>query len=603
MRAGTSTWQDIAGGLGVKAGNVGSVGDAEGRMTLGRGGVVSPGGTAQFSTTLAAPAAPGVGTLQFQMVNELIAWFGERSPVVSVTTLCGVESVEEAVQPPRSPSGGIAGRSAAAASLQQAVDTAIAAGDKSLTVAAGTYAFGVTNFEMNHATSFTLEAADLGAVVLQFYPGFGVLIQNCSATTLRGLIVDYDPPCFTQGRIVAVAPNPSASIDVALDAGFPPPSAPYFASSEIKLQFYAADAARRRVSGQPNFQPARVGAAVAPGIWRFGAPSGLSSSFVPVRGMLVSVSPRLNTSGYYSGNAVSVLGSARCGLSDVTIYGSGNFALVEWGGPGGHTYTRVVIDRPRDHLLSSNCDGFHSFSFGTGGALVDSALSFSGDDVVNFHNREGYVLAAAASPATFVVLDVGDIPAPGGGPPLRAMADLAPGGALSVWRAGAHGVLVARLRVASVAPVTEGATIDAARALCVALWGAGRVNPAAVGAWAITTSGAGRLEAGDVVQFDARASANGTLLRVNASDVYDSCGRLQASGVAYVNSSCARAASGLTVVYDAAFAEGSRGLGGLVIEGNVFRAVGDPPAANMSGVLLTDPDAEVLVADNAVLPE
>ena len=105
-----------------------------------------------------------------------------------------------------------------------------------------------------------------------------------------------------------------------------------------------------------------------------------------------------------------------------------------------------------------------------------------------------------------------------------------------------------------------------------------------------------------VVQFDRRTSAGGALVRVQASDLYDSCGRLQASGVTMTNCSCRRAYSGLTVVFDAAFLEGTRAIAGVAIDGNIFAAVGDPAAANMSGIIVRDSDTGVEQSSNTVLP-
>ena len=105
-----------------------------------------------------------------------------------------------------------------------------------------------------------------------------------------------------------------------------------------------------------------------------------------------------------------------------------------------------------------------------------------------------------------------------------------------------------------------------------------------------------------MVQFDRRTSAGGALVRVQASDLYDSCGRLQASGVTMTNCSCRRAYSGLTVVFDAAFLVGSRAIAGVAIDGNIFAAVGDPAAANMSGIIVRDADSGVEQSSNTVLP-
>ena len=41
---------------------------------------------------------------------------------------------------------------------------------------------------------------------------------------------------------------------------------------------------------------------------------------------------------------------------------------------------------------------------------------------------------------------------------------------------------------------------------------------------------------------------------------------------------------------------------GVAVDGNTFAAVGDPPAANMSQVIVSDLDARVEQSGNAVLP-
>ncbi len=66
--------------------------------------------------------------------------------------------------------------------------------------------------------------------------------------------------------------------------------------SEIKLQFYD-NATRARIPGQSTFCGGGVVGAVAPGVWRFKALHGFPA-YTPVPGDLVTVSPRLNTTGF-----------------------------------------------------------------------------------------------------------------------------------------------------------------------------------------------------------------------------------------------------------------------------------------------------------------
>ena len=72
------------------------------------------------------------------------------------------------------------------------------------------------------------------------------------------------------------------------------------------------------------------------------------------------------------------------------------------------------------HLLSSNTDGFHAFSVGRGAHIVDSSLSFMGDDALNFHNRVAVVLSVSGAGAGMAmkIVDLSDVPAPEG-PPRR----------------------------------------------------------------------------------------------------------------------------------------------------------------------------------------
>ena len=600
--SGSSTWQDMPAGLGVLAGAAPRAEpyylSGATRVPLGVMVAVAPGGAVVVNVSASAPLAAGTYALQWQMVREPLAvFFGAPSAAVQVVVQCG---------------GG-----APAQQLQAAVDEAIAAGLPSVVAAAGVFNFGARNLELNSAADFAL-AAEAGASTLVFAPGYGVLVQGCARTAISGFVIDYDPPCFTQGRIVNVTGSAGApgAVDVLLDAGFPLPNASWFASSETKLQFYWDDALRRRDPAQLAFQPVVAPPTeVAPGVWRF--PALWQASYVPRTGQLATISPRANTSGfvipdYYSGNALTVLNSSAVLVADVSVLGSGNFGVLEWGGEGGHVFRHLTIARPRAHLLSTNCDGFHSFACGRGASVEDSSVSFTGDDLANFHNREGLVLYNATADS-FLVIDVGDVPSPhgGGAAPLRAMDDLRPGDTLRLFAPGGAGALLAAVVVGTAARSTDSTALAAAHALLGALGFEGRVNPASVALFNVSgtvvgavagapSAAAAPLPAGSVVQFDRRASAGGALVRVTAEDLYDSCGRLQASGVTMVNSTCRRAYSGLTVVYDAAFLEGTRAIERVAVDGNTFAAVGDPPATGMRAVLVQDPDAQVEESGNVV---
>ena len=419
--------------------------------------------------------------------------------------------------------------------LQAAVNTAIAAGSPGLALVAGaTYTFGNASFTMRGARAFALDGR--GATLL-FAPGEGVVVRESADAALLNITVAYDPPCFTQGTIVAH--NATAyTYDVAIDAAYPAPNAsalPHFGSSEVKLQFWDPTT-RLRVSGQsPACVVNIVGATGAPGVWRVSGACG-DVPATPV-GILATLSPRIGATydipQFYRGSAWWIHGSTNVTSQDVTLTGSGNFAVLEWGGGGAHTYRRMTLDRVGSNLLSSNTDGFHSFSVGRGPHIVDSDFRFMSDDALNFHNRVAVVLAVVDGGASVQVVDLSDVPSPDGEsvPAASALEDLVPGDNLKFMTTNRvpHGV--DGMVVSSVSAVTDAATLAAARAVAAALPGVS-VDPAAVTVWLVTlVGGVGStgIAPGDIVQFDRRSCAGGLVENSTFSDAYDGVFRLQAS--------------------------------------------------------------------------
>lgn len=281
--------------------------------------------------------------------------------------------------------------------LQHAIDAAIASGASRYTIPPGTYNFSQSQLLIRGAFYFDLVGS--GATLL-FYPGFGVMIRNAIDTTASALIVDYDPPCFTQGTVIAFS-SVNGTADITLDLGYPTPDAQYFNSSEIKLIFF--DAATRRRTAQPMFCGVSISGPVSPpGTWR--VEGTCLKLFSPQLGWLATISPRVGASevqipDFYVGQTWSILNSTRVTTESVTILGGGNFAFLgelkpadnlplqtcsatvatEWGGGGNHYYHNVTLTRRDPHLVSSNCDAFHSFSALRGPHINASLFSWQGD--------------------------------------------------------------------------------------------------------------------------------------------------------------------------------------------------------------------------------
>ena len=90
--------------------------------------------------------------------------------------------------------------------LQHDLDTAIAAGVPSFAISPGVYR-PHADLLLNNARDLRVETDDGGGkVVLLFTCNFGLVLRSCSNVSFRGVTIDYDPPCFSQG-IVADSRN------------------------------------------------------------------------------------------------------------------------------------------------------------------------------------------------------------------------------------------------------------------------------------------------------------------------------------------------------------------------------------------------------------
>jgi len=72
-------------------------------------------------------------------------------------------------------------------------------------------------------------------------------------------------------------------------------------------------------------------------------------------------------------------------------------ALLELGGGGAHTHTRLTVTPAPGAFLTTNFDGLHSEGALIGPTLVDSVLEHIGDDFVNVQNSIDVVLGWQAS--------------------------------------------------------------------------------------------------------------------------------------------------------------------------------------------------------------
>ena len=228
-------------------------------------------------------------------------------------------------------------------------------------------------------------------VTLIFYYGFGVQVVNSRGCSFLGFTLDSSPPNYAQGIVQQVD---GATFDADFSNDFIPPVGGPFAApgglSGAKTAFWDSTTKRMLPLGN-QFMAGAV---------RLPTPSSLGRYRVtlqaPVRGAIVPGKTPVTIFGR-RGFTWNLVNSTEIKTDSVTIYAGGNMGFHESGGLGGNLYSRVrVVRRPgSDGLLALNADGFHSDSVGLGPRLLDSEISFTGDDFLNIHNRTWSVQQSA----------------------------------------------------------------------------------------------------------------------------------------------------------------------------------------------------------------
>ena len=296
--------------------------------------------------------------------------------------------------------------------------------------------FAGVSLEIYGAESLVITAAT-GGTTLWFVCGAGVHVANSSDVDFAGFTIDYHQPCFAQGVVVKPPPGSSGrgelaaaaaavgrpaaaeSVEVRFDLEHFP--APDFAvqmadAGTIKATFW--DPATLRIVAHGNHLVVNVTRAVPSGaVWRIDYAGAVSPPGAVAAGSLATLHPRLglaNGTGVDGGLTYLITNSTRVTTERLTLHGGATESVVEAGGHGGHVYRHVRVVRREPgpgggpvRLLAANADGFHSSCVQVGPQLLDSELSFTGDDLLNIHSRISIVLAPLGPSAAYVIDTLG----------------------------------------------------------------------------------------------------------------------------------------------------------------------------------------------------
>lgn len=282
---------------------------------------------------------------------------------------------------------------AADADINQMISSAVKAGQKKVTLPAGT--FRMNTVELLDLEDFTLEGAAGGGTTLVFSPdrGVAILIYGSKQITLRNLQIDFSPLAFTQGTVLAVD---GSKLTVKIHAGYPPPA------RLNGLAMHVFDPQTRLwKTGAPDFFGVKAEPGKEAGTYQISSPNPPGGYIMP--GDLVVFDWR-------SKEGIAVKLTRNLLMEDVTIFGSPSLGISGRYILGQHIFRRVKIMRgptpagaTEPRLFSTSADGLNYALCVKGPLVEDCDFSFMGDDGINFHGMIAPVIEQE-SPTSLLLL-------------------------------------------------------------------------------------------------------------------------------------------------------------------------------------------------------
>ena len=288
--------------------------------------------------------------------------------------------------------------------LQGFIDQAIAAGQKRIVVAPGRYR--VKPQRQCHLRLRDLQDVEIIAMDVEMVcteTTLALTIDNCRNLSLRGLTIDYDPLPFTQGRIVAMAPD-KTWIEFEIIEGYPE-------NLEMRIEIFDQRTELLKVETRYDW-----GKFESLGNRRYRVSRGAGHRFDPKRDLEelgdILVTNSSTAPGGQAGHAIVTANSANVVLEDIRLYASNCFSYLEHDCDG-TTYRRCSIDRrplaedlqPRGlrRLRSSNADAFHSKHAVRGPQIISCTAKYQGDDCVNICGEYYMVMGSSQNKIRMLV--------------------------------------------------------------------------------------------------------------------------------------------------------------------------------------------------------
>ncbi len=277
--------------------------------------------------------------------------------------------------------------------LQGFIDKEVAAGNKRIVVPPGRYR--VTPQHREHLALRGLKDIQIiadGVEMICTETTRALTVSRCTNVTLRGLVIDYDPLPFTQGRITALSADKKTQ-EIELFEGYPPAEA----ARNFKYEIFRPDTRTLRCEDRYLSKVEVVDSRHL----RLNAPGGRTNNAEQVGDLIVigaEYAPRGS-----AGHAVECSRNVNVRLENIDLFASNCFGFLE-SECDGSVYFRCRMDRrspasdpvkradPR--LRSLDADAFHSNLAVKGPSYLECVARFMGDDAINIHGEYHMITAS-----------------------------------------------------------------------------------------------------------------------------------------------------------------------------------------------------------------
>lgn len=274
--------------------------------------------------------------------------------------------------------------------LQDFINKEIKAGKNRIIIPPGIYKLKPVNRQhllFKNLSNITIIADNVKIVCSETTRA--ITFENCKNVTLKGITIDYDPLCFTQGRIIRMSEDKS-EIEFKLDENYPN-------DFEKRIEIFDGKTLTLKC---PTYYGWTDFVKTGNGTYKINKGSKYKYSVERDKEELgdILVTNNIYSPNGYMPHAVFSNECSNLKLENITLYSSNSFGFFETNGTK-NVYLKCRIDRPTpehdlykrpQRLRSTNADAYHSKYAYVGPQIISCSARFQGDDCVNICGKYYY---------------------------------------------------------------------------------------------------------------------------------------------------------------------------------------------------------------------